>query len=277
MKKSLLTFVLASSLSVFSQEMVSETFEDTRVVNGHSIETNKEGSMKMIIAHRFGLLNGGLYDLFGLDQSTIRLGLDYGITDKITIGIGRSSFQKTVDGFVKARLMTQKKEGGSPISITWFSSTDLNTLKRPNSVKIDYNLRWSFTHQALIARKFGEGFSLQVMPTFLHRNLVASKEISNDIFSIGTAGKIRLTQMLSFKAEYYFTLPDQLSDVNTNSLAVGFDIETKHHVFQLHIGNSRGMTEKFFISETYGEWGEGDIMLGFNITRDFQIKGRKYK
>lgn len=277
MKKSLLTILLASSLSAFSQDVISETFEDTRVVNGHSIETNKEGSMKMIIAHRFGLLNGGLYELFGLDQSTIRLGLDYGITDNITIGIGRSSFQKTIDGFVKARLITQKKEDGSPISLTWFSSVDLNTLKRPESIKIDYNLRWSFTHQILIARKFGEGFSLQVMPTFLHRNLVPTKKFSNDIFSIGTAGRIRLTQMLSFKAEYYFTLPDQLSDANTNSLAVGFDIETKHHVFQLHIGNSRGMTEKFFISETYGVWGEGDIMLGFNITRDFQIKGRKYK
>ncbi|MDA9312942.1 DUF5777 family beta-barrel protein, partial [Vicingaceae bacterium] len=109
MKKILLALVCAGTTSVFSQEKVSETFDDTRIVNGHSVETNKEGSMKMIISHRFGLLNGGLYDLFGLDQSTIRLGLDYGITDNITVGIGRSSFQKTVDGFVKAKLITQKK------------------------------------------------------------------------------------------------------------------------------------------------------------------------
>ena len=277
MKKILLALICAGTTSVFSQEKVSETFDDTRIVNGHSVETNKEGSMKMIISHRFGLLNRGLYDLFGLDQSTIRLGLDYGITDNITVGIGRSSFQKTVDGFVKAKLITQKKRTRSPISITWFSSADLNTLKRPEAIKIAYKLRWSFSHQALIAKKFGEGFSLQIMPTFLHRNLTPSKEFKNDIFSIGTAGRLRLTQMLSFKVEYYFTLPNHLPEVNTNSLAVGFDIETKHHVFQLHIGNSRGMTEKFFISETYGDWSEGDIMLGFNITRDFQVKGRKYK
>lgn len=277
MKKTLLSLLLVGSMSVFAQEKVSETFEDTRVVNGHSVETNKEGSMKMIISHRFGLLNGGLYDLFGLDQSTIRLGLDYGITDNITIGLGRSSFQKTVDGFIKARLLTQKTGEGSPVSLTWLSSSDYNSLKRPASSEIDGNLRWSFTHQLMIAKKFGDGFSIQVMPTFLHRNLVPTKEFSNDIFSIGTAGRLRLTQMLSLKAEYYFALPDQLSDANTNSLAVGFDIETKHHVFQLHVGNSRGMIEKFFISETYGEWSNGDIMLGFNITRDFQIKGRKYK
>jgi hypothetical protein len=182
-----------------------------------------------------------------------------------------------VDGFIKARLMTQKTGGGSPISITWFSSADLNTEKRPPGEEIDYSLRWSYTHQLLLARKFGEDFSLQVMPTFLHRNLVFNKEYNNDIISIGTAGKLRLTQMLSFKVEYYFTLPNQLPKANTNSLALGFDIETKHHVFQLHVSNSRGMTEKFFISETNGQWSKGDIMLGFNITRDFQIKGRKYK
>ena len=199
MKKLLFLCGLVISLNAVSQDFVSETFEDTRVVNGHSIETNKEGSMKFIISHRFGMLNGGLYELFGLDQSTIRMGFDYGISDNITIGIGRSSFQKTVDGFVKARLLRQKKEGGAPVSITLFSSADLNTLKRPESVKIDYNLRWSFAHQAIIARKFGEGFSLQIMPTFLHRNLTPNKDFSNDILSIGTAGRVRLTQMLSFK------------------------------------------------------------------------------
>jgi hypothetical protein len=277
MKKSLLAILLVSSVAVFSQEDVSETFDDTRVVNGHSVETNKEGSMKFIIAHRFGLLNGGLYQLFGLDQSTIRMGFDYGITDKITIGIGRSSFQKTIDGFIKARLLTQNTGGGSPISLTWLSTSDYNTLKSPANQEIEGKLRFSYTHQLLLAKKFGDAFSIQVMPTYLHRNLVPTKEFSNDIFSVGTAGRLRLTQMLSLKAEYYIALPDQLSDANTNSLAVGVDIATKHHVFQLHIGNSRGMIEKFFISETYGEWSQGDIMLGFNITRNFQVRGRKYK
>ena len=291
MKKSILAILLASAFNAFSQEpvttfraysiypeLVSETFDDTRVVNGHSIETNKEGSMKFIIAHRFGLINGGLYELYGLDQSTIRLGFDYGLTDKITVGVGRSSFQKTIDGFVKFKVLTQKFKGGTPISLTWLSTSDYNTLKAPYGLEaISGKLRWSFTHQMLIAKKFGERFSIQVMPTFLHRNLTPNSEMNNDIFSIGSAGRVRLTQMLSFKAEYYFTLPDQLTRLKTNSLALGFDIETKHHVFQLHLGNSRGMTEKFFISETDGEWDKGDIMLGFNITRDFQVRGRKYK
>jgi len=279
MKKYILISLLFVSLSSFAQkEKVTATFEDTRIVNGHSVETNKEGSMKFIIAHRFGAINGGIKELYGLDQSTIRLGFDYGLSNNVTIGIGRSSFQKTVDGFVKARLLHQTKEGGSPVSLTWFSSADIFTTEDadPNR-EIENKYRWTYAHQLLIARKFSDKLSLQLMPTFVHRNLVVDNSVKNDVLSIGGAGKYQLTKILSFKAEYYYALPDQLSDANTNSLALGFDIETKHHIFQLHVGNSRGMIEKFFITETYGKWEEGDIMFGFNIVRDFQIKGRKYK
>lgn len=280
MKKILLLSISLFSLGLFGQdkgEKITQTFKDTRVVNGHSIETNKTGQMKFIIAHRFGLINDGIQELYGLDQSTIRLGLDYGVFDWLTVGIGRSSFQKTVDGFLKAKLMHQRTTG-SPISLAVLSTAAVNTLEAPGPVEdVPDRTRWAYTNQLLIARKFSDRFSLQFMPTHVHKNLVMTKEDENDIISLGGAGIFQLTKLISFKAEYYYALPDQLPDVNTNSLALGFDIETKHHVFQLHLGNSRGMVEKFFITETFGEWDKGDIMLGFNITRDFQIKGRKYK
>jgi len=282
MKKKIL-FLSLSMLSVllFGQdkgEKVSQTFKDTRVVNGHSVETNKEGQMKMIIAHRFGEVNGGLKEFFGLDQSTIRLGLDYGLFDWLTIGIGRSSFEKTVDGFLKARVINQRDGNGSPVSITLFSSMAIKTLAINDETRPDYNrVRYTYANQALIARKFSDRFSLQLMPTHVHNNFVIHKDKKNDVISIGGAGLFQLTKLVSFKAEYYYALPDQLLDDNTNSLSLGFDIETKHHVFQLHLSNSRGMIEKFFVTQTFGEWEKGDIMLGFNITRDFQIKGKKYK
>ena len=215
MRKNILALLLGLSLSTFAQEQVSETFDDIRVVNGHSVETNKEGSMTFIIAHRFGMINGGLYELYGLDESNIRIGFDYGLTNRLTVGIGRSSFQKTVDGFVKFKVLSQKTEGGSPITLTWLSTSDYNTLKEPYGlVGISGKLRWSFSHQLLVAKKFGERLSIQVMPTFLHRNLTPTSEMDNDIFSIGSAGRVRLTQMLSFKAEYYFALPNQFPDAN---------------------------------------------------------------
>lgn len=281
MRTRLLVLATICSFSLIGQEKgakISHTFNDTRIVNGHSVETNQEGSMKFIIAHRFGEVNGGLKELFGLDQSTIRLGFDYGIKDWLTVGIGRSSFEKTVDGFVKARLIHQREGNGSPVSLTWMSSAAVKTLENTDPDREDlFRTRWDYVNQLLISRKFSERFSIQLMPTHLHKNLVATKEDNNDIISIGGAGRLQLTKVISFKAEYYYTLEDQLHDNRTNSLALGFDIETKNHVFQLHVGNSRGMVEKFFIAETRGRWDEGDIMFGFNITRDFQIRGRKYK
>lgn len=279
MKKFIFLGLFCASFVGFSQEgneRITATFEDTRIVNGHSVETQKEGSMKFIIAHRFGAINSGIHQLGGLDNSQIRLGFDYGISDNVTIGVGRSSFEKTLDGFIKVKLIHQSK-GGSPISLVAFQSADIFTYETFEPFDIETKYRWNYVTQLLIARKFSDRISLQVMPTYLHKNLVKTGDLSNDILSLGAAGKIQLTKILSFKAEYYYTLPDQLSNANTNSLALGFDIETKHHVFQMHLGNSRGMIERYFISETFGKWTDADIMFGFNITRDFQIKGRKYK
>lgn len=260
-------------------EKTAFTFKDTRIVNGQSVETNQEGQLKFIISHRFGSVNGGVKEFFGLDQATIRLGLDYGIKDWLTVGIGRSSFEKTVDGFVKARLLHQREGGsGSPLSLTILSSTAVQTIDFVEDNRENYfSSRLFYTHQALFARKFSDRLSLQLMPTFVHRNLVENTEVSNDVFALGGASRFQLTKMISFQAEYYYTLPDQLAEVYNNSLSLGFDIETKNHVFQLHVSNSQGMIEKFFIGETRGSWMDGDIYFGFNISRDFQLKGRKYK
>ena len=269
-------FAVFTVVGQHDKERTIETFDDTRVVNGHSVETQKEGSMKFIIAHRFGAINSGIHQLGGLDNSQIRFGFDYGISDNITIGVGRSSFEKNLDGFVKVKLLHQSQEG-SPISLVAFQSADIFTFETFQPFDIETKYRWNYVTQLLLARKFSDRLSLQVMPTYVHKNLVETSDLDNDILSVGAAGKVQLTKILSFKAEYYYTLPDQLLDANTNSLALGFDIETKHHVFQMHLGNSRGMIERYFISETFGKWSDADIMFGFNITRDFQIKGRKYK
>lgn len=258
-------------------EKVNFTFKDTRVVNGQSIETNQESQLKFIISHRFGNVSDGLEEFFGLDQSTIRLGLDYGIFDWLTVGVGRSSFEKTLDGFLKAKVIHQKKENGSPISVTLFSSIAGRTLDFDDERDEFFSSRLFYTFQALIARKFSERLSLQLMPTLVHRNLVANSSENNDVFAIGFASRYQLTKMISFQTEYYYTLPDQIDDAFTNSLSLGFDIETKNHVFQLHFSNSRGMIEKFFIGETTASWEDGDFFFGFNISRDFQIGGRKYK
>ena len=256
-----------------------ETFRGTRIVNGHSIETLKDGEMEMIIGHRFGRLNGGAYELFGLDQASIRIGFDYGVRDWLTIGGGRSSVGKEFDGFLKLRILRQGAigEGGMPVSITGFSSLAYTTLKASDPLKpLEYQNRFAFTHQIFIARKLSDRFSIQMMPTLLHFNLVDTGNEPNDKIVIGAGAKFQLTKNLALTSEYYYSLPDQFLPDKKDSFSVGLDLNTGSHVFQLHFTNSAGMIEKQFIGETTGYWGKGDVHFGFNMVRTFKLKGRRY-
>lgn len=276
-----LVFLGLHLLGMAQTDYAYQTFDDTRIVNGHSIETNMEGIMTFIISHRFGTLNSGLYNLFGLDNASMRMGLDYGITNNISLGIGRSTFQKTVDGYVKYKLLAQSTgERVMPVTVTVLGTTALKTLRRADGIDLSFQQKLSYTAQLLIARKLGPRISLQVMPTYLHRNLVRDDE-QNDILSLGIAGQYHFLKNWSISMEYYATPPSLLPDGEAGlgpqyyqSMAFGIQIDTKGHVFQLQVGNSQGMIEKFFIAETFNSWTDGGIHFGFNITRDFTIKGR---
>lgn len=264
-------------------EYAYETFDDTRIVNGHSVETNQEGVLTFIISHRFGTLNLGAYEIWGLDNATMRMGLDYGITNNLMVGIGRSTYEKTPDAYIKYRMLSQSTgDRKMPVTVTLLGTSALKTLKPFDGIELSFEQKLSFTGQMLIARKFGPRFSAQMMPTFLHRNLVEDDEV-NDILSLGLAAQYQLMKNWSVSVEYYATpdsyLPDGTgaSPEYTQSLALGVQIDTKGHVFQMHFGNSTGMIEKFFIGETTGKWTDGDIHFGFNITRDFTVKGRRVR
>ncbi|MFT3682145.1 MAG: DUF5777 family beta-barrel protein [Ferruginibacter sp.] len=255
-------------------EYTKATFKTTRLVNGHSVETLAKGVMDVKISHRFGKLNNGIYEMFGLDNATMRMGLDYGITDNIMVGLGRSTFQKTLDAFVKIKLLRQSAGAkNSPFSIVYIPTIALVTLRTQPKLPIKHKLYYA--HQLIIGRKFSDAFSMQLMPTVIHRNLTAVNSDPNDTWAIGIGGRQKLSKRVSFNAEYYYQLPGTKIAGSTNSLSFGFDIETGGHVFQLHFTNSTGMTEKTFVSETTGKWDKGDILFGFNIARVFNIGKRK--
>ncbi len=260
-------------------EYTKASFKTTRVINSQSLENTAGGVLDMKISHRFGPLNGGAYELFGLDAATIRIGLDYGISDRFMVGVGRSSVQKTYDGFLKYKLLRQSSGARNmPVTVIWFSSIALNSLKWQNPDRDNhFSSRLAYTHQVIFGRKFSEGTTLQFMPTVVHRNLIPTDQEKHDVLALGVAGRQKLTRRLAINAEYYYVLPDQLSNQMKNSLAIGFDIETGGHVFQLHFTNSTAMVEKGFITETNGTWGKGDIRFGFNISRVFTIRQPKVK
>jgi hypothetical protein len=266
-------------------ELVEATFKTSRIINGHSIENTQQGILDLKISHRFGTLNNGFYQLFGLDNATMRMGVDYGITNRLMVGIGRSTFQKQYDGFFKFRVLRQSNgKNAMPVSVSVMAgamlSTDTASIKNnynvPLNVKLHTSDKLSYVYQLIIARKFSTDFSLQLMPTMVHSNVVPSADDPNDLYSVGVGGRLKLTRRMSVNVEYYYQLPghklhSMAGEELHNPLSVGFDIETGGHVFQLHFTNSRGMTERQFITETPGSWSKGDIHFGFNISRVFQI------
>ena len=252
--------------------VVEATFKGTRLINGHSVETRRKNNLDFLISHRFGKISGGIYEFLGFDQSNVRIGFDYGLTDNFNIGIGRNSFEKTYDGYLKYRILRQK-QGGTviPVSVTLFSSTAIKTLKdRVYDDVTTFPNRLVYTHQLLIARKFSPGFSFQLMPTVVHFNAITEDQLRNDVFALGAGGRIKLSQRVSINAEYYYNL-ERFTEESFNSVAIGFDIETGGHVFQLQFTNSQAMVEKGFIAETRDDFFNGDIHFGFNIARTFQL------
>lgn len=254
-------------------DYTTATFKTTRLVNGHTVENVGKGVLDVKISHRFGTLNKGAYELFGLDNASMRFGFDYGISKRLMVGIGRSTFQKTYDALIKFKLLQQSTgKRNMPVTVSYVGTVALMTLKWADTGRKNYfSSRLSYTHQLLIGRKFSEGTSLQLMPTYIHRNLAVFASEPNDLYAIGIGGRQKLTKRLSFNVEYYYQIPGYKVEGTTNPLSIGFDIETGGHVFQLHFTNSTGMTERSFISGTTGKWEKGDVLFGFNISRVFTI------
>ncbi|MBU3714093.1 MAG: hypothetical protein FGM46_04010 [Ferruginibacter sp.] len=264
---------------------VNNAFKSSRVINGHSIEFIGKGILDVRILHRFGTLNSGAVNLFGLDQASMRMGLDYGVNKDLTVGIGRSTELKEFDGFVKYRLIQQStgSKKSSPVSVVWVSGMTLKTApwEVPDR-KNFFSSRVGYYHQVIVGRKFSENFSAQIAPTLVHLNLVKGINYTNDIFAVGFGARYKLSKRVAFVVDYHQLInPNAFKDddeggsdqFNTlkNALSIGFDIETGGHVFQLHFSNSTGMNEKAFISNTTSTWGKGQIRFGFNLSRVFTV------
>jgi len=259
-------------------QVVDATFKATRLINGHTVQTPGEGTMVFLISHRFGAINSGVYNFFGLDAATLRLGFEYAVTDRLEIGIGRSNIGKTYDGFLKYKAIQQTTGAHAvPVSVTLFSSAAIVTERYFDDIDHTLGRRTTYTYQALIARKFNADLSLQLMPTLIHRNLVMGEGEKNDVYALGGGGRYKLTKRFSLNAEYYALLTPYTASRYQNAVALGVDIETGGHIFQMHVTNSPGMIEKQFITETTGKVFDGDLFFGFNISRNFTVKQRSRK
>ena len=274
------------------REVVQATFKATHIINSQSVEIQGPGTLNFIIQHRFGTLNEGAYALWGLDNAVIRFSFEYGLTDRLSLGVGRSSFQKTYDGFVKYRALRQSSGAGAmPVSLTLLASSAIMTERIPivpGEAVRSAGSRLAYTYQVLLARKFSPEFSAQLMPTLVHRNYVRFSTDKNDVLAMGFGFRQKITKRTAITGDYFYLLPGsksgdifgpavggerpRLALAMRNSIGVGVDIESGGHVFQLHLTNAKGMSESVFIPQTTGRFERGDIYFGFAINRNFTVR-----
>ncbi|MDP1621623.1 MAG: DUF5777 family beta-barrel protein [Bacteroidales bacterium] len=255
-------------------EYTTATFKTTRMVIGQSIELPPKGNLLFLITHHFGALNTGYENLFGLKQASIRLGLDYGLTRWLGFGAGLNSDRNTWDGFLKFKLLRQSKGARvMPVTVDLFANTAIYTNKWADQNRKNYfSSRLTYSVQVLIARKLSNSLSLQITPSYVHKNLVPASADKNDIFTLGGGGRIKVSDRVSINAEYHHLFTGQVVSTKVyDSFSLGVDIETGGHVFQIFLTNSYGEYEQTFLTDTRGKWSNGDIFLGFNITRMFTI------
>lgn len=271
--------ILGSTSS--SAKPISTTFSSTRIVNSHSVEMIPKGVGEFRISHRFGTIEEGFYDIFGLDQAKIRLGYDYGVTDKIMVGFGRNSHKKVYDIFGRFSFLNQTIDNSTPITLQYLFASSMKTLRYGK--KIPFMQRFAQINQVLIAKKINN-LSLQIMPSIMIHEY---EGYDKKIFSgVGAAARYLVGKRVAINVEYFARLRhnengsqefNRIFNENYNSLGLGIDIEAGGHVFQFHFSNTNTMNEQAFMFETDKTWEKGEICFGFNILREFSNNKKSEK
>ena len=256
-------------------EKVFGAFKSSRVIHGHSIEMIAAGDMDVRILHRFGPVSDGIKEFFGLDQASMRMGFDFGLTPNLSVGVGRSTYRKEYDGSVKWRIMQQSTgEKSFPVSIVLVGGFSAWTDDYFGNVKPNTADRFSYTTQLLLGRKFSDKFSLQISPTWLHQNLSPVTEATEDYFATGIGSRLKISKRTALTLDYHYVF-NELPEGYYNPFGIGVDIETGGHVFQLHLSNTVGLAERAFLTETTDQFFKGEIRFGFNLSRMFTISKKK--
>ena len=252
------------------KEPVTATFKALQICNLQSTKLPGKGDYYVIISHRFGDLTNAIDNFFGLDEANTKIGGIYGVTNWLSVGASRHTNQKIYETAIKYRLANQVVDG-FPVTIVGYNTLDINTqLKTVNLPLLKFNNRLAYSTQLLISRKINESLSIELAPVFIHKNLYDDTTENANLFLITAGSRYKLTKRLSLNLEYAARLnPNNKSNVYTNPINVGLDIETGGHVFQLVFSNSQAMNDISVFSNATGNFYSKGIFFGFNMYRVF--------
>jgi len=262
--RNLFAFImLAISIPSFTQSSTHQTFKDTRVINSQSVETLRKGILDFRIGHRFGDVNGGWATLWGLENAAdVLFEFDYGLTDRIMIGImrtkGSGQLKQNVSGLMKMRILNQGTK--SPFSLAFSGLLSISTMpKSDNPGRINFfevfAHRMSYNFQVIFASKISERLSLQLAPQFTYRNIVPATTQQgrtpddNSLPSISGALKFQFSKTLALIVDSTISFSEYRQELNVNGnrefyypLGFGLEWETGGgHVFQINLTNTTGI------------------------------------
>ncbi len=278
-------------------------FKSLDIINGVTTKTLKKGTLDFTIYHRFDNLigtNGGPQVLFGLDNiRDIRLSFAYGLTNRITLGFGRSKgdwfnapyqeVKNIYDGSIKYNLCSQ--DSGKikfPVSISFYANTAITAMKSQDMPESEANFghfsdRFSHSFQVILGHDFSRYLSVQLMPVYLRRNWVhicpGMRNDELDLFALGGGARWGFSDRIAIVAEYYYVFSDyrQNNKQYSNPMAVGFELNTGGHIFHINLSNATGIIPNTFIPYTTSSWLNKGFRLGFSISRKFVLNKKSSK
>jgi hypothetical protein len=253
------------------KEIETSAFKGLQICNMQSTKLTAKGEWYMLVSHRFGDLTNGFDNFFGLDNALTKFGGIYGVTDWLSLGTSRHTYNKTYELTAKYKLANQEISG-FPVTIVGYNTMDINSEKKDATMPgLKFNHRLAYTTQLLISRKFSDSFSLELTPIYVHKNLYDGLKDQKSTLLLGSGARYKVAKRLSVNLEYAarLNLPDESTSIYNNPLTIGLDIETGGHVFQLVLSNSQPMNDVAVYSNAMGDWNGGSIYFGFNMYRVF--------
>ena len=281
MKKTLLLLLILPIFGFAQDDLLDEidseetntiataAFKGLKIVNFESTKLVAKKELSFVVSHRFGSLENGIDNFFGLDEAVTRLNFVYGLSDNFNVSLSRSSFQKIYEGAIKYNIVKQKSDG-SPFTIVGYNSIQINTALTDEIYPLlKFNNRIGYAHQLIVARKLNSKLSLELIPTVFHDNFVLDNNQDNTQYALGFGGRYKIAKRWSFNADYGLHLNRSSTSPFKNPLSIGFDLETGGHVFQMHFSNAQAMNANGYLGQATGDWSDGDIYFGFNLSRRF--------
>lgn len=260
------------------------TFKTTRIGLGHSVETRKKGALEISLYNRYWNIPNFDSQRFLADVVSTRFGLDYAFTDNFTVGFGYTNHDKITDGFFKYKLFKEQEDAKKmPVTITLVQAfSHRKTADAPASI---YDLstsnsnKFAFTSQVLFAKKLNSELSLQIAPTFIHRQGNTLNNDPNSQFAISFGGRHKISNHASIVSEYNY-IANPIKSVETyNTFMVGVNWELSHLMLQFHVTNARNFVEDTYFTQTRNNFNteDGNFHFGFNATWVLQTKKKKLK